>query len=46
MQSEFHFQSRNIQEPNEFFSLKKLQLALTILSLAVAFFAILELSLS
>ncbi|MFH0776875.1 MAG: hypothetical protein V1936_04675 [Patescibacteria group bacterium] len=46
MQTEFSFQSREIEQPGEFFSPKKIQLALTILSMAVAFFAILELALS
>jgi hypothetical protein len=45
MQTEFTFRSREIEKPGDFFSLQKIQLALTILSLAVAFFAILELSL-
>ncbi|MFH0834514.1 MAG: hypothetical protein V2A63_03970 [Patescibacteria group bacterium] len=46
MQTQFTFQSRELERPSELFSPKKVQLALTLLSLAVAFFAILELALS
>ncbi len=46
MQSQLNFQSREIDKPSDFISMQKAQLILTILSLAVTFFAILELSLS
>ena len=46
MQTQLNFQSREIQKPAEFFTLEKTQIILTILSIAVAFFALLELALS
>ncbi|MFA6458727.1 MAG: hypothetical protein WCV72_05095 [Patescibacteria group bacterium] len=46
MQTEFTFKSSEIEQPSDFFSIQKVQLVLTLLSLAVAFFAILELSIS
>ncbi len=46
MQTELNFQSRQIQKPAEFLTLHRAQAILTILALATAFFALLELSLS
>jgi len=46
MQTEFQFQSREIQKPAEFLTLDRAKTVLTILAVAVAFFALLELSLS
>lgn len=46
MQSQLHFQPRNIQKPAEFFTLGRIQTITMFLALATAFFAILELALS
>jgi len=46
MQTELNFQSREIQKPVEFLTLQRAQTILTILAVATAFFAIVELSLS
>ncbi|MFH1375586.1 MAG: hypothetical protein ABIH35_02865 [Patescibacteria group bacterium] len=46
MQTELNFSPRRIERPAEFISFKSAQTVLTILAIAVAFFAILELALS
>ncbi len=46
MQTRLNFQSREIQKPAEFLTLDRAKTILTILAVAVTFFALLELSLS